>query len=457
MKELTTRGRRFSQKHRYKRKKFSRLEIFSRAFNLRLSDVICVPNVFYVMRKIRITLFAITLVSLAIGQGYRSFFAARIDEAAALREIAPAAEFSSKRGTPARYSSPDGSVAFNSYDVAPEIRGYAGPIKVMLVLDSRGFITGIKLLEHCETKNYVQYMEMPSYLSRFLGKRVTDPFEVDKDIDSITRATVSVEALAKTVKESSRRIAADSLGINVKNDDSKSGGWSWIWPAFLFAFAGAGHVLTRRSPKFHRLRDATLITGFLVIGLYLSSPFSILHVFNLLMFRPSSSPVWYVIVGGALLSVIFAGRFYCGWICPWGALSEFIGRLPFRKWTIPVEMDRKGRQVKYGLLGLITVLVLTTGRADYGNYETYLTLFSFHGNFFSWTLVAVTLLAGIRIERFWCRYLCPVAALTGALSRNEPGYPGRTGCPMGNRTNPETAECIRCNKCFRRNAEAPNE
>ena len=99
-------------------------------------------------------------------------------------------------------------------------------------------------------------------------------------------------------------------------------------------------------------------------------------------------------------------------------------------------MDRKGRQIKYALLGLIAVLVLTTGRTDYGNYETYLTLFSFHGNLFSWSLVAVMLLAAIRVERFWCRYLCPVAALTGVLSRKAPGYPGRNGLPHGERNKP---------------------
>lgn len=406
------------------------------------------------MKKIRVILLAITLLSMAIGYGYRSFFTEPVDEAAALREIAPGAEFSSKEGTPARYRAADGAVAFNSYDVTPGIRGYAGPIRVMLALDRQGFITGIKLLDHRETRNYVHYMEMPVYLSRFLGKRVTDPFEVDKDIDSITRATVSVEALAKTVKESSRRIAADALGMNITEDDLKSGDWSWLWPALLFALAGAGYVLTRRSPRFRRIRDLSLITGFMVPGLYLSSPFSILHVFNLLLSRTSSSAVWLVIVIGTLLSVIIAGRFYCGWLCPFGALSEFIGRLPFKKWTVPAGMDRTGRRIKYALLGLITALVLTTGKSDYGNYETYLTLFSFHGNLFSWSLAGVALLANIRVERFWCRYLCPVAALTGALSRSAPGYPGGAGCPMGNGTNPEIAECIRCNRCFRRNTEA---
>ena len=104
-------------------------------------------------------------------------------------------------------------------------------------------------------------MEMPAYLSRFLGKGVTDPFEVDKDIDSITRATVSVEALARTVKESSRRIAADALGITVKEDQLKSGSWSWLWLAFLFAFAGTGYVLTKRSPKIQRFRDLSPDSG----------------------------------------------------------------------------------------------------------------------------------------------------------------------------------------------------
>ncbi|MDO9028201.1 MAG: 4Fe-4S binding protein, partial [Candidatus Roizmanbacteria bacterium] len=198
-----------------------------------------------------------------------------------------------------------------------------------------------------------------------------------------------------------------------------------------------------------RARDITLLTGIILIGLYLSSPFSILHVGNLILLRPSSAAIWYAVVITTIVSIILAGRFYCGWLCPFGALCEFIGRLPFKKWNIPHDIDEKWRKLKYVLLGAIIIIICTSRRIDYGNYETYVTLFSFSGNFLTWTLVAVSLIANLRIERFWCRHLCPVAAFTGMLSRKASGYISGNDCPMANKPNPHVSECIRCNRCYK--------
>lgn len=400
------------------------------------------------MKRLRITLGIIALSTLIAGHFLRT--EKSFDERAYLREIAPGAAFAEKAGAPPHYASDGDLVAFNTHDVTPGVRGYAGPITVMMTLGSDGRIKGVRILSHRETKNYVHYMETPEYLGRFIGKSVFDKFEIDKDIDGISRATVSVEALAETVRDSSRAVAASVYGINVKTEKpSYVSGHGWIWYAILFGAAMTGYFITRRSEKHLRLRDASLAAGFFIIGLYLSSPFSILHVFNLVLFRPSSAALWYVIVISTLVSVIVAGRFYCGWLCPFGALSEFMGRLTRSKWAIPAEQDDRWRMLKYYLLGAIVIIVFLTQRADYGNYETYITLFSFHGNVLTWTLVFLSFVANLRIERFWCRYLCPVAALTGVFSRRAKGYPSRHDCPMANKPAPEISECIRCNRCYR--------
>ncbi len=408
------------------------------------------------MRYIRIALLTTTLLSLVIGFAFRFYYGEqKADEKALLSEMAYPARFQPKQGSPPVYLLDNGNIAFNTYDIVPQVRGYAGPIKVLLVMDREGRIRGIRIIEHQETKNYVHYMEMPSYLAQFIGKFAGDAFEPDKDIDSITRATVSVKALADSVRESSRIVGMNMLGLRISAPRQISAGSiSWLWYAAFFAAGFAGYLVTRRSTRYGRVRDLCLTTGIAVVGLYLSSPFSILHVLNLLLGRPSSSALWYVIVVSTLLSVAVAGRFYCGWICPFGALSEFIGRLPVRKWVIPAEMDDRWRKLKYILLGLVIVTVLVSGRADYGNYETYVTLFSFHGNALTWLLVAVAVIACLRVERFWCRYLCPVAALTGLLSRKAPGYPSRPDCPMANKSNPHISECIRCNRCYSRTKAA---
>ncbi len=391
-----------------------------------------------------------TLAAFSLLAGLLAGRESAVDEGAALRELAPSAAFSEKAGSPLHYASGSGAVAFNSYDIVPSVRGYAGPIKVMIVLGPDGRIKGLKVLEHRETKNYVHYLETSAYLNRFIGKSVLDRFEVDRDIDGISRATVSVQALATTVRDSSRAVAEQVYGIRAAHGAvAARGGWERGVYGALFAAALAGYFLTRRSARYQRLRDAVLVLDVIVVGVLLSSPFSVLHIFNLLLFRPSSSTLWYVIVISTLLSVAVAGRFYCGWICPFGAIAELLAKLPTRRWTIDTTTDDRWRSAKYVLLGIAAAAVLIFRRADYGNYETYVTLFSLSGNVFAWGLVAVALLANLRVPRFWCRYLCPVAAFLGLLSRKAKGYPSSPACPMGNKQDPEISECIRCNRCYR--------
>ena len=399
------------------------------------------------MKTIRI--FLLLTAVLSIIAGYLIHPEKGIDERIYLKEIAPDIRFYEKKDNPPHYPSDEGIAAFNAYDITPNIRGYTGPIKVLLSINNEGKITGIKILEHRETKNYVHYMETPQYLSRFLGKNVNDPFKIDSDIDGISRATESVTALAKTVRESSRTVASQVYGIDVKTGVMDiTTGIKWVWYLLLFFLSLIFYFAARKSKKFLRARDITLLTGIILIGLYLSSPFSILHVGNLILLRSSSAVLWYVVFITTMISIIIAGRFYCGWLCPFGALCEFIGRLPFKKWNIPHDIDEKWRKLKYVLLSAIIIIIFTSRRIDYGNYETYVTLFSFSGNFLAWSLVAVSLIANLRIARFWCRYLCPVAAFTGILSKKAGGYVSINDCPMGNKPAPLISECIRCNRCY---------
>jgi len=404
------------------------------------------------MKARRLIIGVLAILSLTGGLLFRQ--EAAVDEGATLRELAPAAVFSNKTGSPPHYQAAAGDVAFNSSDVVPFVRGYAGPIKVMIVLSPDGRIKGLKIIEHRETRNYVHYLETPAYLGRFIGKSVLDRFEVDRDIDGISRATVSVEALARTVRDSSRAVAEQVYGIRAApGAPAARSGWSWAVYSMLFAAALFGYMLTRRSTRMQRLRDAVLVLSIVVIGVLLSAPFSILSVFNLLLIRLSSSALWYVVLISSLLSVVIAGRFTCGWLCPFGAVSELAARFPTRKWTIDTLTDDQWRKAKYVLLAIAVTAVLIFRRPEYGNYETYVTLFSFHGNALSWGLVALALLANLRVPRFWCRYLCPVAAFLGLLSRKAEGYPSSPACPMGNRKDPEISECIRCNRCYRQNKE----
>jgi len=400
-------------------------------------------------RKILIILCVASLAALVAASWIRRSLPARtLDERAVLELMAPETRFGPKGGVPPHFPAGDGSAAFDSYDIVPAIRGYAGPIKVLVHLDRQGRIEWLKILEHHETKNYVHRLETPEFLNQFNGKSIRDPFRLDEDVDGISRATVTVQALADTLRESGRIVGRDVLGLNVPGSSRGAASFAGALAyALLFCVAAAGFHLSKWRERFLRLRDVSLAASLGVVGIWLASPFSILHILNVIMVGISTHALWYVAVAGIFMTFVLWGRFYCGWLCPFGALAEFLDRLPTRRWDVQPGFEAAWRNAKYVVLILAVLTAAAAGTPDSATFETYVTLFSRSGSWPAWALVFLAILAEFRISRFWCRYLCPVGAVGALLSRNEPGYPSRSDCPMVNPRHPLGAECIRCNRC----------
>jgi polyferredoxin len=65
----------------------------------------------------------------------------------------------------------------------------------------------------------------------------------------------------------------------------------------------------------------------------------------------------------AIVFTIILGRFFCGWICPFGSIHQFVGFLAKRKRTIPEKMQlnryHPGQSIKYWvLIFLLTISAL---------------------------------------------------------------------------------------------------
>ena len=93
--------------------------------------------------------------------------------------------------------------------------GYGGPVKVAVGVDpDQGQIVGLAVLSHTETAGLGSRIEEPSFRDQFAGKPVTDPFEVGRDVDGITAATVSSQAVSRAVGETARGVL-EALGYSV--------------------------------------------------------------------------------------------------------------------------------------------------------------------------------------------------------------------------------------------------
>ncbi|MAG37156.1 MAG: hypothetical protein CL878_13060 [Dehalococcoidia bacterium] len=143
---------------------------------------------------------------------------------AGLRAVLPAADvFTEQEGQPpvfkAYRTEPESEdqtlvgYAFLTSDVPPEVIGYSGRIEVLVGIDLEGTLTGIRVVRYREAISRIlgDFFRRPGFQEQFAGKPITDPFRVGRDVDNITRATISVAALARGVRTAARRVAAAYL------------------------------------------------------------------------------------------------------------------------------------------------------------------------------------------------------------------------------------------------------
>ena len=96
--------------------------------------------------------------------------------------------------------------AFWTIDLVPGELGYHGHIHMLIGMDVRGRIT--KVMMDLNTEPYGDIsIDRPEFAAQFAGKSVRDKFEAGDDVDIVSRATISVRAAARTVRESSRMVA----------------------------------------------------------------------------------------------------------------------------------------------------------------------------------------------------------------------------------------------------------
>ncbi len=192
----------------------------------------------------------------------------------------------------------------------------------------------------------------------------------------------------------------------------------------------------------------------------------------------------FYVVGFLMLVGALAGRFVCGWLCPFGLVQDLLHKIPFPKKLKKLPGDRILKFLKYVILaGFVIILPMTVldivgqGSPWFCKYICPSgTLFAgipliaanpplqaVLGWLFTWKFVilAVLLILSVIVFRPFCRYLCPLGAIYGlfnpvALYRfkidehkcTDCGACQRA-CPVDIKVNktPNSPECIRCGKC----------
>ena len=96
--------------------------------------------------------------------------------------------------------------AFWTIDLVPGELGYHGHIHILIGMNTQGRLTGIIVDRNTEPYGDIS-INLPGFPLQFKGKSIRDRFEVGQDVDVTSRATISVRAAAREIRESSRMVA----------------------------------------------------------------------------------------------------------------------------------------------------------------------------------------------------------------------------------------------------------
>ncbi len=238
--------------------------------------------------------------------------------------------------------------------------------------------------------------------------------------------------------------------------------------------------LVRRPVLYDRVRLGYLAFTLLWLGWYAHAQLSVVNVLTFANALRTDfrwdyflmDPLIFILWAAVAVGMLFWGRgAFCGWLCPFGALQELMNRaaklLHIPQLRVPFGLHQRLWPIKYiiflGLFGLsLYSLSFSEEASEVEPFKTAIILHFVR----DWPFVlfaAVLLLAGLFVERFFCRYLCPLGAALAIPARmrmfdwlkryRECGNPCQrcaNECPVQSihpegHINPN--ECIQCLHC----------
>lgn len=345
-------------------------------------------------------------------------------------------------------------VAVATGAVAGDVRGYGGPINLLMALDDAGTLRGARYVESKETPSYIG--DIDRWLAGLAGQSLAaGPLTLDR-VDGLSGATLSSRAALEALSRTARAVGQAAFGRSFGAAPPPRPP-PWRQPAVVATVL----LLLAFFPVWRSGRDGPRLLYQLaalgVLGFWLNTPLTEIDLINLSLGQVGGlgdNPQRWLLIGFAALTTVLLGPVWCGYVCPFGALQELLGRLG-RRLGLRAYPDRpietRVRFLKYLLLAALLLVAWWTGEGRHAAFDPMQHVFAWRLAGWLGAIAVVTLLASLVYYRFWCRYFCAVGAflnLGNKLALLQRLGPRRRieHCDLGV-TDDFDVDCIRCHRC----------
>ncbi len=178
-----------------------------------------------------------------------------------------------------------------------------------------------------------------------------------------------------------------------------------------------------------------------------------------------------------ILVLLFSNRIFCGWICPIGSIQDLCAAIPTKRRKVKINMHKKILNLKYVIIIFIVIIIFPVGILKNTNYSYFIEItlntpvgafaeqpigffslsefiFVFFpdliknvflpaqfgaldfGGYVILIISSLLIILSVWYPRIYCRYICPFAAVSSAvteysllkLARNPVRCVGRSEC-----------------------------
>ena len=307
----------------------------------------------------------------------------------------------------------DDLIILNSSNIVKGIKGYAGATPLEIYINADGCIEEVKPLKNSESPRFFKSLEKKGLYSKWIG--LTPQEAMDKDIDAISGATMSSNAVIKTFKATMQFVIDNDIvpQSNFKEYFSIKN----IIAIIIILIAAIVPIYAKNRIY----RYIQLVTNIIVLGFWCSTFLSLSMVVNFVSngFNGIEILIPLLFISIAFIYPLFGRKqHYCTWVCPFGASQEIIHTISPFKVNISQKTNAILKKVQKLLWAIIMIILCFGIYFELMDYEA-ISIFLFNQADIVVIIIGfLFLFLSLFVKRPYCKYVCPTGYLVKLAERD---------------------------------------